>query len=82
MMLKIAKRKRKEILKTGAIIKEEGYIRERGWKRKECGFGVTIKHYSGIEIVCVGRNPLRAYKYALKWALLDMGDEVVKYLTQ
>lgn len=79
MMLRIAKRRRKDILRSGAKIISEGYIRERGWKRKDCGFGVKIEHPSGMIVSCAGRNPLAAYQIALEWALSDGNPQYTEY---
>lgn len=79
MMLRIAKRKRKQILKAGSKIIEEGHVRECGWKRKDCGFCVKIKHPSGLIATCCGKNPLSAYKMALEWALSDGNPQYIEY---
>ena len=65
MRRKIARRKRKEILKKGAEIVSEYWVTEPDWKRKDRGF-VVVVNYCGWNIHAPGYDELAAYKSALE----------------
>ena len=65
MRRKIAKRKRKDIYSMKGAILEECWIRKKDWKRKDCGYSVTV-HYKGRTVDCGGHDELDAYKLALE----------------
>ena len=64
MRRKIAKRKRKELRKLGCTFSKEEFIREPGWRRKDCGYSVTV-HYKDLVLVTVGDDELECYSIAL-----------------
>ena len=75
MRKKIAKRLRREAMRKGAVIIYEHYVREPGWKKKDCGYSVTAK-YKGWEVLVPERDMLEAYR-TLLWAVND--DEFGKW---
>lgn len=72
---KIARKVRKNLLRTGAIILKEGKIAEKGWRRKDCGYKCDFK-LNGKECWCVDRDPLRTYRMALEVAEEIMNGEL------
>lgn len=60
MRRKIAKRKRRDILQRATIVKEE-WIREPGWRRKDCAYVVEAR-CCGWKIFSPGYDELEAYK--------------------
>lgn len=61
MRKKIAKRLRRQCLRGGMEIIKEEFIREPGWKRKDCGVCVEVK-YHGWTIAALGFDWLEAYR--------------------
>ena len=74
MRRKIAKRKRRELLRYGATILEEGWIREPGWSRKDIGYGINFQ-YREWNCSCAGRDELEAYQDAL-WIIKNEDTNV------
>ena len=80
MRRKIAKRLRRECLRNGIQITKEAFIREPGWKRKDCGYEINFI-YRGWKVWCIGFDSLVAWRDAKRtitnWDLedLDTGDE-------
>lgn len=73
MRKKIARRKRRELLKLGCTIGKIEYEREPGWKRSDCGYSITV-YYKGWKICCIGFDELVCYKMALETVYEDMKD--------
>ena len=67
MRRKIARRVRKQIIRAGAKIKKEHWVKEPGWKRKDCGYSVDIE-YCGWKIFACGFDKLETYRDLL-WAI-------------
>ena len=67
MRRKIAKRLRRQCLREGLEILEEGFVKEPGWKRKDCGYAAVFK-YRGWEIHSCAFDMLEVYR----WMLDDM----------
>lgn len=61
----LSKRKRERILRLGGKIESEGWICERGWRRRDCGYGVTIL-YKGWHMRIAGEDEFDAFKLALE----------------
>lgn len=71
MRRKIAKRKRKELLKLGAVIDYEGWIKESEWKRKDIGYKIDFqlnhpKMLGPLHCCIYDYDELIAYKVALE----------------
>lgn len=64
MRRKIAKRKRRELLRRGAKISRECWIKEPWWKRKDIGYNVEFV-YNGWKVMSCGDDELMAYRLAL-----------------
>lgn len=67
MRKKFAMQKRRDLIRKGAKILHEGFVRQPGWRRKDCGYGVEFE-YDGHNCLCGGDDMLEAYKDAL-WML-------------
>ena len=74
MRKKIAKRKRKEILKRGATISNAYFIKDPGWRRKDCGYTADIA-YLGWKIGSCGFDMLECYQAGLE--CMDWTEEEV-----
>lgn len=74
MRRKIAKRLRRECMRDGIQITKEAFIREPGWKRKDCGYEINFV-YRGWKVWCCGHDILQAWRDA-KWTITnwDLGD--------
>lgn len=76
MRKKIAKRRRKELLRRGVTILAERYVAEPGWKKYECGYGLEFE-YAGHRCVASGRDRLEAYHDArdlIDWLDAEGGE--------
>ena len=71
MRRKIAKAKRREILKRAEIVKE-GWVREPGWKRKECCYNTEVT-CNGWDIFAPEYDELASYKAILE--CLEFAEE-------
>ena len=72
MRKKIAMRLRREALRRGARIESVEFIREPGWRRKDCGFAVHAVH-AGWYIDATGYDLLDAYRGLLE--CMDLAEE-------
>ena len=72
MRAKIANRLRRECVRRGAVIKDEHFTKEPGWKRKDCGVCVYAE-YKGGKIVSIAHDYLEAYRMLLE--CIDWEDE-------
>ena len=63
MRRKIAKKRRKLLLQSGAKDIEEYWIKD-SWIRKQCGYSVNF-NFNGYHFMCAGFDELDAYKLAL-----------------
>lgn len=73
MRAKIAKRLRRECIRRGAVIKDEHFTKEPGWKRKDCGVCV-IAEYGGWNMASIAYDYLCAYRMLLD-EIKDMEKE-------
>lgn len=80
MRRKIAKKRRKILLRCGAKITNEHWIK-CSWIRKQCGYSVDF-NYKGYNFMCAGFDELDTYKMALDCltdeeflSKLKMGDK-------
>lgn len=78
MRKKISRHVRKEILRKGGDILNLHWIKEKGWRRKDCGFGVCIK-YKDWTISSCGFDELEAYRLAYE-SISDMDKHPEKYV--
>ena len=78
MRQKIAKRKRREILKRGAVISNAHFVKEPGWKRKDCGYTADIS-YLGWTILSNGFDVLECWQAGLE-SMDFVEEEVIKDL--
>lgn len=65
MRRKIAKRIKKQLRGLGCDIRDPHFIRESGWKRKDCGFAAEII-FKNCRICSVGFDELDCYKMVLE----------------
>ena len=65
MRRKIAKRIKNQLRGLGCDIRDPHFIREPGWKRKDCGFAAKII-FKNLCICLVGFDELECYKMALE----------------
>lgn len=72
MRKKIAMRLRREAMRRGARIESVEFIREPGWRRKDCGFAVHAVH-AGWNIDATGDDLLDAYRGLLE--CMDWAEE-------
>lgn len=72
MRKKIAMRLRREALRRGAKIERVEYIREPGWRRRDCGFAVHAVH-AGWNIDAIGHDLLEVYRGLLE--CMDIAEE-------
>ena len=72
MRKKIAMRLRREALRRGARIESVEFIREPGWRRKDCGFAVHAVH-AGWNIDATGDDLLDAYRSLLE--CMELAEE-------
>lgn len=77
MRKRIAKRVRKNLLRTGAQIKSVEYVSEPEWSRKQCGYCVKTV-YNGKECWCLGRDLLAAYRSAAE-TVKEIKDGILKF---
>lgn len=68
MRNRFAKYKRSNLLRQGAKIITEKWIKEPGWKRKDIGYEVIFL-YNGLEYHCASHDKLSAYQLALESTL-------------
>lgn len=73
MRRKIAKRIKKQLRDLGCDIRDPHFIREPGWKRKDCGFAAEII-FKNCRICSVGFDELDCYKMALEDVLEEIRD--------
>ena len=78
MRKKIAKRKRREILKRGAVISNAHFVKEPGWRRKDCGYTADIS-YLGWNIGSNGFDMLECWQAGLE-CMDFVEEEVIKDL--
>ena len=64
MSRKIAKRLKKQLIKLGCTIEKVEFCKEPGWKRKDCGYCITI-NYKGWHNACIGYDELVCYRMML-----------------
>lgn len=64
MRRRFAKKKRREILRAGKEILEEGWLTDIGCDRKSTGYGIRFIH-NGWIYNCSGDDELDAYRVAL-----------------
>lgn len=64
MRRKIAKRLKKKLEGLGCKIEKVEFVKEPGWKRKDCGYSISIK-YKGWTVVCIGHDELICYRIML-----------------
>ena len=64
MRRKIAKRLRRQCLREGLEILKEGFCKEPGWRRKDCGYAAVFK-YRGWEIRACAFDMLEVYRWML-----------------
>lgn len=74
MRKKFAIRKRRELLRRGGVIQQEMFIREPGWRRKDCGYAVEFR-YHGHTVSASGDDMLDAFSAALE--CLEFLDEEI-----
>lgn len=72
MRKKIAMRLRREALRRGARVESVEFIREPGWRRKDCGFAVHAVH-AGWNIDATGHDLLDAYRGLLE--CMELAEE-------
>lgn len=72
MRKKIAMRLRREAMRRGARIESVEFIREPGWRRKDCGFAVHAVH-AGWYIDATGHDLLDAYRGLLE--CMELAEE-------
>lgn len=77
MRRRIAKRRRKNLIRAGKEIIEEGWITEPGWNRKSIGYGIRFMH-NGWIYNCSSDDELDAYQIALKCIQKDMDIDPTK----
>jgi hypothetical protein len=75
MRRKIAKALRRELIHSGAVFEHEHFIRERGWERKDCGYGFVMKYADTIYYIC-GDDELKAYHLA-KESMLERKESKI-----
>jgi len=84
MRRKIAKRRRRDILRKGGIIRREGWLYDHypdGYKEK-IGYEAHVEYYGWV-IFAGGRDELDAYKIAIRsmpWCEENQKDENNGYL--
>lgn len=71
-MIDFKSKKRKNLLKLGANIILEGYISEKNWKAKDCGY-LVIFSYNEVEVYCCEKDALMAFSSALE-AIEDLNE--------
>ena len=83
MRNKIARRKRKELLSLGCILKKEQFIKEQGWRRKDCGYAIEFDFRGWDWSVCE-RDKLAAFKAAVQCIReeLELGPEHYENLSK
>lgn len=64
MRKRFARQKRRSLLREGAEILSEKWIKEPGWKRKDIGYSVNFV-YEGRTYYCAGHDELSTYTVAL-----------------
>jgi len=75
---KISRRVRKSIIRHGGIVLNPHWIKEKDWKRKDCGFGVDVK-YKDWTISSCGFDELEAYRMAYD-SIIDMDEHPEDYI--
>ncbi len=73
MRKKIAKRKRRALLRAGCKITKEKMVKEPGWPRKQCGYWLNFEDKDGMKCSCGGFDMLETFGLAL-W-MLEIGPE-------
>ena len=65
MRNKIARRKRKELLSLGCVLKKEYFIKEPGWRRKDCGYEIEF-NFRGCDWSICEWDKLACFKTAIQ----------------
>ena len=74
MRRKIAKRLRREVLRMGAVIKEERWAEPKNVPRKENGYALRVV-YRGWKIFSAGDDELESYRMVLDVMKHDCEEE-------
>lgn len=74
MRRKIAKRLKRDILRRGAVISNAHFIKDPGWRRKDCGYAADIS-YLGWKIGSNGFDMLECWQAGLE--CMDWTEEEV-----
>lgn len=72
---KIAKKKRRELLNTGAVIIKEQFTGAKDAKRKDKGYCVSF-NLNGVSVAVSGRDRLEVFKSCLESAENECFEEV------
>lgn len=71
MRRKIAKRLKKKLRSLGCEIRDAHFIREPGWKRKQCGYSAEVI-FKNLHICSIADDELVCYRMALE----DVMEEI------